>query len=56
MTTANDVEPCGVLRCRVRRTSALDLNQNDLQSVSAPRSPGRFTMILANRYQINYAA
>jgi hypothetical protein len=37
MTAGNDAEPCRIFRRWLRSTSTLDLNQNDLKSVSSFR-------------------
>jgi len=55
MTAGNDAKACCVFRRWLRSTSAFDLNQNDLKSVSPLRSGDRFAVILPNRNQVNYA-
>ena len=56
VTAGNDAKPRRVLRRGFCRAPTFDLNQNDLQGISALRSGNPFAVIFSDGYQVNDAA
>ena len=56
MTTSDSAKPRCILWRWFGSIAAFDLNQDELQSISALHARARFAVILANCYQIDYAA